>query len=146
MLVSEKAEKLSNLKKSLARETEFYKNVSAKPKLLQDILRQEQFWIEAEDEKAILNGCMALCEISSLFGQLREAEINRESFYRILQEYINEIEKDMKDKENKIEQLMEEICNDYTKYFKVNGGELDFIFDSEKIKYKIINFLISEGD
>ena len=146
MLVSEKAERLSNLKKALARETEFYKNVSAKPKLLQDILKQEQFWVDAEDDKAILDGCMALHEISCLFAQLREAEINRESFYQILQEYINEIEEDMKDKKNKIDKLMEEICNDYTKYFKVNGGELNFIFDSLKIKYKIINFLISDGD
>ena len=146
MLVSEKAERLSNLKKALARETEFYKNVSAKPKLLQDILKQEQFWVESEDGKAILNGCMSLYEVSSLFAQLREAEINKESFYQIYQSYVKDIEKDIKDMENKIEQLTEEICNDYTKYFKANGGELDFIFTSLKVKYKIINFLISDGD
>ena len=132
MLVSEKAERLSNLKKALARETEFYKNVSAKPKLLQDILKQEQFWVESEDDKAILNGCMSLYEVSSLFAQLREAEINKESFLPDIPKLCKRYREGYQRHGKQIEQLTEEICNDYTKYFKANGGELDFIFTSFK--------------
>lgn len=143
MLALEKAKELKELREDIEKEKELYDKVKIQPYncFEKNFTEGKDAWKILERKVLNKNHTYELGDVLEILCNLKYAYINRKEFTEKIKPYLDWIEKDIKEREEQAQKLLEELEEIYTKFFEENAGAFYFIFKSDKVKELIMQFL-----